>query len=389
MNRRTFLGTAAAAGAAAMVAAPARAQARYKACVIGDTKHGGYGHDLHMVFGHRKDVAVVGLADPDEAGRQQRAGECGAARTYADYREMLEKEQPDFVTIGPRTVTNHLAYIEACAAVGAHGILEKPLAGDLASADAMIAAIEAKNLKWAIAHNFRVTKAIEHVKEHVIDGKMLGEVLEMRGRGKEDARAGGEDLMVLGTHVFDLMHFFAGKPRWCTADITVEGRPAEPGDVREGTEPIGPIVGDRIQAMYGFEQGPVGYFASVKTPKGNRGRWGLDLYCNDGVVTIRQDAPPTLALWQSPAWALRHDGPGWEPFPDAPDQDIRMPATERYAPIVDDLIEAAEADRRPAVSVQDARVTLECIQGVYAAYVAGARVALPLAEREHPLATWA
>ena len=33
----------------------------------------------------------------------------------------------------------------------------------------------------------------------------LGDVLEVRARGKEDSRGGGEDLMVLGTHLFDLM----------------------------------------------------------------------------------------------------------------------------------------------------------------------------------------
>ena len=40
----------------------------------------------------------------------------------------------------------------------------------------------------------------------------LGQLLEIRARGKEDTRAGGEDLIVLGTHCFDLMRYFAGDP---------------------------------------------------------------------------------------------------------------------------------------------------------------------------------
>jgi hypothetical protein len=39
----------------------------------------------------------------------------------------------------------------------------------------------------------------------MIEAGQLGDILELRGRGKEDARGGGQDLMVLGTHIMDLM----------------------------------------------------------------------------------------------------------------------------------------------------------------------------------------
>ena len=40
------------------------------------------------------------------------------------------------------------------------------------------------------------------------------EVIEIRTRGKEDSRAGGEDLMILGWHCLYLMRYFAGQPAW-------------------------------------------------------------------------------------------------------------------------------------------------------------------------------
>ena len=192
---------------------------KYRACVIGDTKHGGYGHNLHLVWGLHPEVEVVALADPDEAGRAKRAAEAGAQRTYADYRVMLEKEQPDLVSIGPRWTVNHLQYILDCTQIGAHGLIEKPLSVDLAEADAIIEAVEAKDLRWAIGFNFRASPVIAHTRRLLIEEGLIGDILEIRSRGKEDHRAGGEDLIVLGVHLFDMMVAFLGPPLWCSSSI--------------------------------------------------------------------------------------------------------------------------------------------------------------------------
>ena len=46
-----------------------------------------------------------------------------------------------------------------------------------------------------------------------------GVLLELRARGKQDARARSEDRMVLGTHDFDRMRMFAGDPKWGLAHV--------------------------------------------------------------------------------------------------------------------------------------------------------------------------
>jgi hypothetical protein len=48
------------------------------------------------------DVIVVAVADRDESGRAKAQSTCGAAKGYADYHEMLAKEKPELVAIGPR-----------------------------------------------------------------------------------------------------------------------------------------------------------------------------------------------------------------------------------------------------------------------------------------------
>ncbi|MDZ7616705.1 MAG: Gfo/Idh/MocA family oxidoreductase [Patescibacteria group bacterium] len=391
LNRREFIATS----SAMALAATARAGTgrKYKACIIGDTKKGGYGHCIQYAFAMRDDVATVALADPDEAGREKRAREVGVERTYADYREMLEKERPDLVAVGPRWTVNHRDYLLACAEVGAHGFIEKPFCDDLASGDEMVAAVDAKHLKWAIAFNFRGMPLVQHAWKMVCEKGLIGTVLEARGRGKEDHRAGGEDLIVLGAHVFDLMRaFMGGSPAWCSADVTVNGRAAVPADVREATEPLGPIVGDRVHAMYGFQGGSVGYFGSMKNPDGNGGRFGIDIHGSRGVVSIRipgGDDTASAYWFDNSSWGPGVKGTGhWKPLPDAPVVQVEDLHRERNRIITDDLLAAIEEDRRPTFSVHDGLASWEMTQAVFASCVQGGRVAMPLEERSHPLKRW-
>lgn len=385
--RREFLtATAAALGAAATVRAQ-ESSPKYRACVIGDTQNGGYGHNLHLLWTLRPDIEIVALADPDEAGRKQHGAECGATTLYADYREMLDKEKPDLVAIGPRTTTRHKEYLLACAGAGAHGILEKPLTPSLDEADEAIAALEAKNLKWAMAFNFRASPVVRHAKS-VIDDGLIGQVLEWRSRGKEDNRAGGEDLIVLGVHTLDMANYFFGMPEWCEAEVLNGTRPVTPADVREATEPLGPIAGDTIHARYGYANGLRGYFDSVKNPDGNQGRWGIDVYGTQGIISIRMAPVPPIALFTSAAWAPERGNNRWRPLPEAPRPELSEGPVGHYKPIVDDLIDSIETNREPFTSIQAGQNAHELIQAIFETCPAEGRVAIPAQQRTHPLTRW-
>src|SRR5205807_6227505 len=129
---------------------------------------------------------------------------------------------------------------------GASVFLEKPLCPTLADADELVTACEMHHVKLAIAHQTRHSPRLDRVRELIGDGR-LGEVLELRGRGKEDQRGGGDDLMVLGTHVFDLMRLVSGDARWCFARVGTPGKqrvaPITKADIREGAAAVGPVAG--------------------------------------------------------------------------------------------------------------------------------------------------
>ena len=391
MNRRSFLGATAIPLSGAVFGSIPGVQPtpEYRACVIGDTGHGGYGHNLHLVWGLHPNVEVVALADPDEAGRMKRAAEAGAQRTYADYRIMLEKEQPDLVSIGPRWTVNHKQYLLDCTGAGCHGLIEKPLSVDLTEADTIIETVEDKNLRWAIAFNFRASPVIAHTRRMLVEEGLIGDILEIRSRGKEDRRAGGEDLIVLGVHIFDMMVTFLGAPLWCSASISVDGRPARPADVREASEPLGPVVGTRLQTTFGFQKGINGYFSSQKNEDGNGGRWGMEIYGSKGVVTIRMTTVPEVFWWPEKSWAPKNAGDGWKPLPGMPEVTPGQSRAWQYQPIVDDLIKSIEEKRQPQVSLHDGRMATEMIQAVNESHVQGGNpVPIPLEKRDHPLRRW-
>lgn len=391
-NRREFMGGATALAIAGTFIQPSALfgeRKKYKACVIGDSKQGGYGHGLHLVWSGRDNIEVAGLADPDEGGRKKHAEEAGARQTYADYREMLEKEKPDLVSIGPRWTVNHKEYLLACADAGAHGYLEKPISTDLAEADSMVKAIEDKNLKWAIAHQKRMCPDVHLAKKLIFEEGLIGEVLELRGRGKEDHRAGGEDLIVLGTHIFDLMLYFLGGAEWCASNITVDGQPATKEDIRQPSEPLGPILGNEIQSTFGFAGALPGFFATRKNQDGNGGRWGLDIYGSKGIAKIRMETYPEIYWKETSSWLpTGDDQASWKRLPGHVDLSGDDPSSVMNAFAIDDLLAAIEEDREPGVSLQSGRDSYEMIQAVYAAHINGGRIDLPLKDRRHPLVAW-
>ena len=373
-------------GAAGLVAAHAATGKRYRAAVIGHTGHGDYGHGWDTAWNGFDSVEVVAVADPDDAGRQKAMKRCGAARGYRDYREMLRKEKPDLVSIGPRWTDQRLEMVKATAEAGAHILMEKPFAASLADADAMVEAVEKNNVKVQVGHQMRTGPPVRHVRDLIRSGE-IGVVQEVRGRGKEDSRAGGEDLIVLGAHIFDVMRMILGNPRWVFAHVTQGGREVRRSDVRQASEPIGPVAGDQVAAMFAFDNGVHGYFGSKASDRTDPKRFGYFFYGSAGVIYMPNGLDTQPYILRTPAW-IPDEKHRWEKIeapPDSADRsfDGRGLADAR---MVRDLLEAIEQKRDPVCSARDGRWTVEMALGVYQSQNNGARVEFPLRDRRHPLA---
>jgi len=367
------------------------AQKKYRVAVIGRTGRGNYGHDLDTVWNDIEQAEVVAVADEDAKGRAKAAKRAKVKKTYADYREMLRKERPDIVGVAPRWIDCHRDMLIACAEAGAHVFLEKPMCRTLREADEIIAAFEKKALKLAVAHERRYSPTMKRIVEIIAEGK-LGDLLELRGRGKEDKRGAGFDLMCLGSHTMDLMRLIAGDPLWCFAEVRKDKRRVRREDVEQGREGYGPVAGDEINAMYRFGGLAVGYFSSHRARYGIGKRWGIGLYGSKGIITIGEggDRPRTSWFIEDPTWQPGRSKARW--------QQITSLGVGKTEPIKNieshergnrrialDLIRAIETDTQPKCSMYDGRAAVEMIMAVYESHRLNESVTLPLKNREHPL----
>ena len=391
MRRRDFIAGAAMGLSALAAERSGLAEAKgdkYKVAVIGRTGRGNYGHGLDVVWNEIEQAQIVAVADPDPQGRADAAKRLKAPKSYADHREMLEKERPQIVSVATRFLDCHYDMVLACAEFGCHVFLEKPMCQNLEQADAMIAALEKRNLKLAIAHQTRYSPALAHAQKAIAEG-MLGDILELRGRGKEDQRGGGEDLMVLGTHVMDLMRFFAGDARWCFASVRDNREPVTEKHVRDGAEGIGPLAGDEIHAVYRFDGITMGYFSTHRTRHGAAERFGLQVYGSRGILTMTTGAAPEIWFVEDPSWQPGRSKARWRRISSA---GIDKPESLKY-PGLDygnhlialDLIRAIETDTQPKGGMYDGRAALEMILAIYESHRLNAAVELPLKNRRHPL----
>ena len=141
----------------------------------------------------------------------------------------------------------------------------------------------------------RLAPSVIHLKQRIHAGD-LGELVAIRSHGKQDQRAGGEDLIVLGTHLFDLMRFFGGEVEFCSASIREKGKQATASMTRLVADKIGPVLGDEIEARFDFANGIVGTFTSNAKLRETLGPWGMELLGSKGAALILMDIFPKVFI---------------------------------------------------------------------------------------------
>lgn len=387
MKRRVFLGAAAtlATGRSRAAEAPMRV------AVIGHTGRGNYGHGLDTMWRDVPGTQVVAVADADARGLAEAQKRLGGVRGFADYRQMLDEVHPDIAVIAPRHVDQHLAMTLAAAAAGVRGIyMEKPFCRTLAEADEIVAACQRTGLRLALAHRNRYHPALPVAVKLVREGA-IGRVLEYRARGKEDARGGSLDLWVLGSHVLNLIHHFAGAPKTCSATVLQQGQPLTAADLGEGAEGLGRLGGNEVHARFEMADGLPAFFDSVQNAGVRESGFGLQVIGTEGVLDLRMDAEPLVHLRTGSSFRPDARPTAWQPVTSGgvgvpePLADIRKRVGGHLAPALD-LIAALREAREPLCSARDGRVIVEMIAGVFESHRrGGARIDLPLQERGNPL----
>ncbi len=352
----------------------------YRIGAIGHTDAGNYGHGLHIAYKGVENVEFIAVADPDETGRKKAMEETSALRDYADYHEMLDKEELDIVSVCPRWVTEHLDMVLACLEADCHVYCEKPMTASLADGDRIVNTAKDKVLKVAVAHQAVYLPTIQAVKKMLKDGK-IGEVQAIHAHGKQDRRGGGEDMITLGTHLFNMMRYFVGDVAWMQAHVTENGKEVTAANARQATEPVGDVAGDCVNSYFAFKSGVSGFFDSRKDQVGSSLRYGMEIIGSKGMFSLRGGGANELMIYPHACWAPADTSQKWEPM-----QIDDTPLFGGNQLAIVDLIDAVENDRKPISSAEDAVAALEMILGAYESQLARTRVDFPIENREHPLA---
>ncbi len=361
-------------------------------------------HGLHVGFRGLPDVEVVGFFDSKADDLETIMAATEARRHYRDYIQMLDSEKPDIVVLCSRHPYDHFAQIKQAAERGIHIYCEKPMTVSLKEADAIIELVEKHNIKLCMAHPARYNSTFLKMKKMIEAGK-IGKPLTIHGRGKSDYRGGGEDLMVLGTHILDLQTFFFGEPESVYAEVMYKGKPISKRQVCKTVEPIGPTAGDDIFAAFRFPNGVRGVFESkrglVDLSK-QETQMGIAVIGTKGTLSLRFDdfkdavlrisrlpSPPDCdACLEEVRVVDKRSIPNAAPL----DYSLRGAQTPRASMFLEsnryavwDLMNAIEEDCQPVSNMYNARTVLEMIYGIYASSLESRIVEFPLTNRNHPL----
>ena len=315
----------------------------YKVGMIGC---GGRGKSHARGYAACAATTLVACADPVEEKRQAFAAEFGAERPYADYGEMLQKEELDLVSVCTWTGM-HREMIEAAASSGIKAIhAEKPMATTWGDAQAIMQACDDNEVVITFCHQRRFGSQWIKARELATSGA-IGEVYRYEGSCP--------NLFDWGTHWFDMFFFYNDDQpaEWVIGQIDGQGTHDVFGAPCEGSG----------LAWVRYQNGREGLLATGDVAlQGVQNR----IIGSEGVIEVigGQDQPPLRVFrqgtWETPelSGVARH-----------PDATICS---------VFDLVEALDAGREPELSGRKALQATELIFATYESSRRRGKVVLPL-----------
>ena len=169
----------------------------------------------------KKHVAFewVAMADPDAAVRDAAQREDGVA-VYESFDAMLAHPGLDAVCVATPTPL-HAAQACAAAAAGLHVLLEKPMALDLAGAQAVVAAAETHGVALVVGHSHSFDAPMRAMRELIRSGELgaarmaqhwcFSDWMRRPRRADEfDSAQGGGVTLRQGSHQFDVLRLLCG-----------------------------------------------------------------------------------------------------------------------------------------------------------------------------------
>ena len=241
--------------------------------------------------------------DTNAAVADDTAKRYGYERAEYDWRAIAEAPDIDAVSV---VVANHLhrEIVEGLLAAGKHVLCEKPLAGSLADAEAMVAAAERTDRVTAVGYTYRRSPAVEQIRRELAAGT-LGELVHFNGHYWCDyaldptspitwryrGGPGTGALADVGSHLIDLSEFVCGPIVEVSgaAFATLIGERPVPLGVTYGhtkgavSDELAPVENEDVATFTAtFENGAVGTFSASRVAQNLPDGLGFELFAAKG-----------------------------------------------------------------------------------------------------------
>lgn len=331
----------------------------------------------HMKAAVNNHLEIVGVCDilpekMEEILEKHELKEDASIHHYTDYKELLENEMPDLVSIATES-GNHAEIALYCIEKGVHVIIEKPMAMSIDDANKIIELSEKKNVKVSACHQNRFNIAVQELRRAIESGR-FGKIshgsihvrwnrnhgyydqASWRGTWAEDGGA----LMNQCIHGIDLL-------RWMMGDEVEEVYGATRQQFHDYLE-----AEDVGMAVVKFKNGAIGTIEGTTNVYPKNLEETLYIFGENGTVKIGGTSTNNIDVWN---------------FADETEEDDKIKGLEEatsnvygngHTSLFADVMDAIENDRKPYVDAVAGRNALEMILSIYKSQKTGQPVKLPL-----------
>lgn len=313
--------------------------------------------DVQLPFSHAAGYAatdrvqLVAAADVDEEQLAAARERYDIPEGYADYREMVEAEDPDVLSVATRPGT-HLEMVRFAAEHGVPAVYcEKPLCRSMGEADDLVAACEDAGVLFNLGVNRRFVPLYRRVRELVADGE-IGELRAVV------AHCGGGSALWSLSHAADMLCFLAGDPGvdWVQGDADFAERDLD---------------GDRLRHDPAVSVGHVAFADGVRGYLTRAGGWEFEVDGTAGKIRTLNNGSGATLRREGEEWGLLAE----EPFPEVRQRSGTLGCIE-------DLVAALDGDGSTSAPVGVAATGQEvCLGWLTSHRRGGERVGLPLENR--------
>lgn len=277
-------------------------------------------------------------------------------KKYTDYKEMLEKEDIDVISICTES-GYHANYAIDCLNAGKHVLVEKPMALSSADADEMIRLAKEKKLKLGVCHQNRFNPPIQKLRRAIEEGR-FGKIINGTARilwNRNDdyykqapwrgtKELDGGTLMNQCIHNIDLLQWMMGSE--------VERVHAERDTFLRDIE-----MEDFGAILIRFKNGSIGIVEGSACVYPKNLEETLSIFGEKGTVVIGGLAVNEIKTWQ---------------FEDERDYDKEDKSTKvdsvygkGHTPLYKDFIDAINEDGEPLINGEEGKKALEIILKAY------------------------